>query len=265
MNLLRLITFRKGAAGGVDPDAQAFITAAGITDPTQQSAINQLVLDLKGYSLWTKMTAIYPIVGGTASAHSYNLKNTAQYQITWNGTLTHNSSGVTPTAGMSYGNTGLIPSSVLSLNSAHISAYSSTISGGFDLGGCTDFAQSDRIGFTRNYAGVYYAINQTSGWNFTAINLTAGFAVCSRTGSGGSDCKIYQNSSLHDTGNQPSSGLSTNEIYLMQYNYNNTVTGSNQSSATYSYFSIGDGLNATDVSNLYTAVQAYQTTLGRQV
>jgi len=41
----------------VDPDAQAFITAASITDPTQQSAINQLVLDLKGYSIWTKMKA----------------------------------------------------------------------------------------------------------------------------------------------------------------------------------------------------------------
>ena len=27
----------------VDPDAQAFITAASITDPTQQSAINTLV------------------------------------------------------------------------------------------------------------------------------------------------------------------------------------------------------------------------------
>ncbi len=34
-----------------DPDAQAFITAASITDPTQQSAINQLVVDLKGYSI----------------------------------------------------------------------------------------------------------------------------------------------------------------------------------------------------------------------
>ena len=34
----------------VDPDAQAFITAAAITDPTQQAAINTLVVDLKGYS-----------------------------------------------------------------------------------------------------------------------------------------------------------------------------------------------------------------------
>jgi hypothetical protein len=31
----------------VDADAQAFITAASITDPTQQSAINTLVVDRK--------------------------------------------------------------------------------------------------------------------------------------------------------------------------------------------------------------------------
>ena len=49
----------------VDPDAQAFITAANITDPTQQTAIIQLVTDLKNYNLWTKAPAIYPFVGGT--------------------------------------------------------------------------------------------------------------------------------------------------------------------------------------------------------
>jgi energy-coupling factor transporter ATP-binding protein EcfA2 len=37
----------------LDPDAQAFITAANITNQTQKIAINQLVLDLKSYSLWT--------------------------------------------------------------------------------------------------------------------------------------------------------------------------------------------------------------------
>ena len=70
---------------GYIADAQAFITAASITDPTQQSAINQLVVDLKGYGVWTKMQAIYPFVGGTSTSTSYNLKNTAQFQISWKG------------------------------------------------------------------------------------------------------------------------------------------------------------------------------------
>ena len=59
----------------VDADAQAFIAAAGITNLTQASAINTLVNDLKTYGLWTKMKALYPMVGGTAASHKFNLKD----------------------------------------------------------------------------------------------------------------------------------------------------------------------------------------------
>ncbi len=56
-----------------DPDANAFISAAGLTDVTQKQAIDQLVIGLKLYSLWTKIYAGYPLVGGSASAHKFNL------------------------------------------------------------------------------------------------------------------------------------------------------------------------------------------------
>jgi hypothetical protein len=45
-----------------DPDYQAFITATGITQPTQSAALETLVSDLKSYGLWSKMKAIYPMV-----------------------------------------------------------------------------------------------------------------------------------------------------------------------------------------------------------
>ncbi len=48
----------------VDTDAQAFLTAAGITDPTISGAINTLVVQMKADNIWTKMKAIYPMVGG---------------------------------------------------------------------------------------------------------------------------------------------------------------------------------------------------------
>ncbi len=66
------IGVRSFVAGGGDADAQAFIDAAGITDATQQSAIRTLVGDLKTYSIWSKMKAIYPFCGGTASSHKWN-------------------------------------------------------------------------------------------------------------------------------------------------------------------------------------------------
>ena len=82
------------AGGGNDPDAQAFIDATGISG-TDATAINQLVLDLKSNILWTKMVAIYPLVGGSSSSTKYNLKDTTLYEVTWNGTLTFASTGVT--------------------------------------------------------------------------------------------------------------------------------------------------------------------------
>ena len=105
-------TLKVVAFGGGPADA--FIKAAGITDSTQQTAIKTLVNDLNGYGLWSKMKAIYPMVGGTATSHSYNLKDTTKFQITWNGGLTHDSNGVTGNGTNGYGNLNLNPRTHLS-------------------------------------------------------------------------------------------------------------------------------------------------------
>jgi hypothetical protein len=92
-----------------DTDAQAFITAAGITNPTQQSAINTLVLGLKADSIWTKMNALYPFVGGTATSHKYNLKDPrdldAAYRLAFFGGMTHNANGIQGDGGSGYADT----------------------------------------------------------------------------------------------------------------------------------------------------------------
>ena len=94
------------AGSSTDPDAQAFFTAAGITDATQQTAVNNLVVGLKNNNIWDKMKIIYPFVGGTDASHSYNLKDSTQYQITWTTGVTHNSNGVKgATSGTGHGDT----------------------------------------------------------------------------------------------------------------------------------------------------------------
>jgi len=50
------------ATASFDSDYQAFITATGITEPTQSAALETLVADLKSYGLWSKMKAVYPMV-----------------------------------------------------------------------------------------------------------------------------------------------------------------------------------------------------------
>ncbi len=59
-----------------NPETGNFIQSAGITDETQMKAIGRLVVDLKAYSLWDKMKAVYPFIGqpGVSSSFQYNLK-----------------------------------------------------------------------------------------------------------------------------------------------------------------------------------------------
>jgi len=64
-------------SGGIDPSAQAFITATGITGVTQQTAINNLVTGLKTDGLWSKMKAVYPFVTDNRNLWSYTNDVTA--------------------------------------------------------------------------------------------------------------------------------------------------------------------------------------------
>jgi hypothetical protein len=60
------------ATASFDPDYSAFITATGITQPTQSAALETLVLDLKSYGLWSKMKAIYPMVTDKNNRFAYS-------------------------------------------------------------------------------------------------------------------------------------------------------------------------------------------------
>jgi len=122
-----------------DSNARTFISATGITDSTQQSAINQFVLDLKAInsiqSNFVNFTtpsssvikALYPFVGGSTTSHKFNLINPADsdsaFRLTFYGTITHDSLGVKGDGTSGYFDTHLVPSIDLDVNSAFISHY----------------------------------------------------------------------------------------------------------------------------------------------
>lgn len=262
MSLLRLITFRQDAVA-LDSDAQAFITAASITDATQKSAINQLVVDLKNYSLWAKMKALYPIVGGTASSHSYNLKDPTQYQISWGGaSMTHSSTGVSNTA-QGYGGTGIVPSTDLLQDDVHISSYSRTLSpfsNNFDML-VSDGAYVSALGMAIYYSGNNLFSVNSAPWGTATTATYYGLFTATRQNS--TTASLYQNSSSVGTTGS-SVALPAFQIVTCAFNVGGSIAYPS-GIKEWAWFSIGNGLDATDVSNLYTAVQAYQTTLGRQV
>ena len=245
----------------VDPDAQAFITAAAITNPTQQSAINQLVVDLKGYNIWTKMKGIWPIVGGSASAHAVNLKTPGTFNLTFASGWTHGSTGMTPN-GATYANTSLPTTGNITQNSGSMGVYSRTNTA---TTGAHGIRPSSLVGLFELFErwtdnNFYCYLNDSGGFFGTSILDSRGFNQGSRTAL---NAIRYNRNTNTNTGITASNGTSTLTAYIGASNANNTATFYNNREIAFFY--IGDGLTNTEMQNYYTAVQAYQTTLGRQV
>lgn len=72
----------------VDVDAQAYLTAANITDTEQIGKVDTLVTSLKSEGLWDKIDALYPLLGDTFEQMSYNLKDPSAYKLKTSGTPT---------------------------------------------------------------------------------------------------------------------------------------------------------------------------------
>ncbi len=251
--------------GGVDADAQAFITAASITDPTQQSAINQLVVDLKGYGLWANMKLFHPYVGGTNTTTTYNLTNPATFQMAWNGGWTWTNLGVTGNGINNFGNTGFNMSTQISNgNNWTVGFYSNSnvTNAGIDFGadtGTSSFYLASRSTLLGNTARLQ--TTQTSSYSDPNV---LGFYVGVKVSD--TNQKIYKNG-VEVTNTNYASQVNTfynGNVYLGALNRNGLRSFS--TALRYACSFIYDGvLNATQNTNLYTAVQAFQTTLNRNV
>ena len=243
-----------------DSDAQAFITAAAITDATQQSAIDTLVKGLKTDGIWMKMKAIYPFVGGTASTHKWNLKDPrdldAAFRLVFNGGWTHSSTGATPNGTNGYADTKLAPN-VMAQNSISISSYIRTtlttpqIYMGSSGGGVLTYL----------YNTDYQALNSLDNPTFSSIAGQNGLISISRIAS--NQYKLFKNGTVLNTISSVSLAPNSNALYISARNNGGGISqyGNNQTAFAH----ISDGLTDTEASNLYSRVQTYQNSLNRAV
>ena len=252
-----------------DADAVAFFTAANITDTTQKSAVNTLVLSLKSANIWSKMKALYPVVGGVASSHAVNLKSPGTYNLTFATGWTHATTGMTPN-GATYADTFFNPSGILTLNSTHNSYYSRTnvAEAGFDMGAVQNVGGANvniyNILISRNTGNsAFFGINVNEA-NIPSASISnsdsRGLFVANRTAS--NVLNGFRNSTKIFNSSIVSSAIPNKILYLGAVNANGAQNYSNKQCA---FASIGDGLTDAEASSFYTAVQTYQTTLGRQV
>jgi len=187
-----------------DSDALSFLNTAGITNQVIFKALNNLVLDLKAADIWTRCTAIYPMVGASATTHSYNLKNPAQYQLTFAGGWSHSSTGALPNGTNAYADTGINGSTVLTQSSNHLSFYSrSNTAAGTkaSMGAYNNTASPNEIlSLTlKNTTGNTGAFNTSQATGQFAAGLNAdsrGFYILNKTGSGIGGLNIIKNGTI---------------------------------------------------------------------
>jgi predicted RNA-binding protein YlxR (DUF448 family) len=252
-----------------DPDAQLFFnaqTAAGVTlTTTQMNAVNQWVVDAKAANIWTKFKAVYPMVGGTATAHKFNLKNPADtnaaFRLVFSGGGTHSSNGYQLNGTNSYANTFLTPSTNLTLSNFHVSFYSRTLTVGsvVDIGGNSGLASYTHLRIAANFVSGAGAATIVT---FTTTTDARGFWLGTKRAA--NDRAVFRNN-LKQNSNATSDSNSLDALPLFLGSQNNAGIPTLYSSKQCAFASIGDGLTDAEALAFYNAVQTFNTTLNRQV
>lgn len=252
--------------------ADAFISAAGLTDETQKQAIYTLTSKLYAFDIWPKLKAIYPMVGGTPStlsAHTYNLKNVSRYQLTFGGGWTHSATGALPDGTTGYINTNF-----------NISTQFTTANYSYGI-----YSRTSLVGTGTKTYGVYGTVSTVNYniWNdmvngqvrsgstlqnaitYTPDNAAGMFTTSLRSLS---DFQTYKNgvSLGASTTSRSSTTVLNGNFYFSAYNDLN-AGGAPAFFCPYelAFAFLGNGLTSQNVKDLYDIVQEYQTTLSRQV
>lgn len=253
---------------GFDPDAAAFFarvtTAGGSLSATERTAVETLVVQMKADGIWSKMKAIYPMVGASAAACAQNLKSSS-YTGTFTSGWTFASTGIQGNGTSAYMDTGLNADTELAGNNSHLAAYSRTL----------NITGSDKylIGAYSSPPGSFYAVDlygstgylgalgSNTTYNTASVTNTQGFIGIKKETN--NDQKSFRNSTILQTTTQTSTVKPNLNIWVAALNFNSAGYG--YSDLELAFASIGDGLTDAQLSDYYTAVQAFQTTLSRQV
>jgi hypothetical protein len=244
----------------------AFATATGITDTTILNALNTFDTGLISNGLDTKMKALYPFVGGTANTHKYNFMNPTNFQITWNGGVSHSSSGVLFNGTNGYANTNFNQLSNMSLNNQGLTTYNNLVDASSVVFGYSGIFNAGisvaHVGFINNNGNITTRMSSTGGTPLTHNVNYNGMVTGNRTLS--NQEKLYKNGVLVSTS-------SNNSTSLQNFNYYIGALNNAGSGILYPYnvrkslFAIHEGLTDVEASTFYNLVQAFQTSLSRQV
>lgn len=258
-----------------DSDAQAFITAAGLSTRAHKNAVNTAVLRLKGNGIWSKLKYLYPFVGGSASSHKFNLKNPqdtdAAFRLVFGSGVTHSANGASSTqssasTGVDNIETKFVPSTEFANKATAFGVINHTApsvnnatAGNFH--GCNSGGSTNWPRFTRG-ANVNELIVGMGGNSRTisGTTLTLFLAVTNETT--GNTAQVYIDGVATGATVSTSTGtLPTVQHFLLRYNSNGGTQGTSNHTIKFAFASTL--LTAAEMAQLNSIAYQLQTDLSR--
>lgn len=262
-----------------DKDADAFSNATLITNTNTKYALHYLFSNLKKYNLWNLIVAFYPFVGGSATTHKFNGKDPrdldAAYRLSFVGGWTHSSTGADPNGTNAYADTFIVPNSVLNSTSdlesfSYYSRENTTNSGEYVMGAVNPGVTGASCALIiRRSSGICHAYSDyASVTSYRSAQTTTsdgrGLFAASQNGT---SLKLYKNGSTIASNTTVTllSSRPSVSITLGAMNQNGPGPVDSWTNKECAFAHIGYKMSDTDMANLYTIVQNYQTILSRNV
>lgn len=251
----------------VDPDAQAFITAASITDLTQQSAVNDFYTGLKLDGVYSLFNSLVIPIWGDSSKNKWNWINPvdsdAAHRMTFSGGFTHSFGSLIPNGSNAYANMHIKDNDISNVDFHFSIITASNPSGLYDFG-CQVNDFSKRTLLIANNGGTTYYAGYTNGFNSAASSSAGHFLVNYYDGSlGGSTAyHLYKNGSFINGTNTTSLSSAGLEFYLCALNENGSVKAGSYGNKPIKLASVGKMMTSTQAANFYSRVQTLFTALG---
>lgn len=251
------------------------------TDPSgikltenEKQYIRTIVNGLYTTGVWEKCKAVYGFVGGNEWKHKWNWKDMRDldgaFRLVYSGGITHSSTGMVGNGTTGSANTFILPQSVLSPTSSHLSFYSGTEStqttNPIEIG-------TREIGLSRGYSlsigtgSPQITINSTtlnsSTYPSQNVNTTLGFFITTRTGTTLTTYSDRNNFVNIRTGLNNSLNLTYGNIRILSYT-NASDAPERFSNRQCRFATVGDGLTDTESIRMIKIITFAQSILNRQ-
>jgi hypothetical protein len=257
----------------------AVVAAGGTVTSPMSAATRTLFTSLVSNGLYNKIIAMYPYIGGVSASCSIEGKLQTQYNVTYNGGFTFNSSGATPNGTNGWATNNMYLNTAMTLNNATLFTYLGTDNITFGGDYCLDFGTADSFGVNALMGWIggssqpdsnsYFYNNDDSATRIfitsAALNGAFGFFGYNRTSS--TNFNVWKNGvKLATNTNTNTQVLPSIKPLYMPCPGNNTITYvSKWTTRRHQFDIVIQGLNDTEAAALSTIINTFQTSLGRNV